>query len=242
MAKLTWLGHAGFLIESDDGTKVAIDPWTDAPTFPGTDLSGVDVVLLTHGHFDHASSAPQLLKDSGATAYCIFEVSAWLQQNGVAEKNAVGMNKGGTVEHEGWKFTMVHADHSSGCPGPDGGIVAGGDPAGFVIETPDGEVLYHAGDTNVFGDMALISELYHPLVALLPIGGHFTMAPREAAKAVELLGVEHVVPMHFGTFPILTGTPDQLRELLPTHVEVHAMDPGDSLDLSRLEEAMAAQV
>lgn len=236
MSKLTWLGHSGFLIESD-GQRLSIDPWTDAPTFPGTDLRDVDVVLVTHGHHDHAGSAPDICTVSGATLVCIHEVTFWARGRGMPEDRIVGMNLGGTVEHGGWRITMVPAVHSGGCPGPDGhahGLVPGGAAAGFVVETPDGQRIYHAGDTAAFLDMRLIGEMWSPTLALLPIGGHYTMDPRGAAKAVELLGVEHVVPMHYGTFPVLTGTPDQLREQVAGHVTVHVLEPGEALDLGAI--------
>ena len=144
------------------------------------------------------------------------------------------MNKGGTVEAAGIGVTMTSADHSAGDWNPDGGVpLYLGEPAGFVLTMEDGFRIYHAGDTAVFGDMRLIGELYRPHIALLPIGGHFTMGPREAALAVELLGVKHVVPIHYGTFPLLAGTPDQLRSELATRglgdVQVHVLAPGASL-------------
>ncbi len=238
MAQITWLGHAGFVVEAKNGSRLAIDVWKDAPTFPANaDLDNLDLVVVTHGHFDHAGSAPDLVKATGATLVCIHEITFWAQQNGVPEEQIVGMNKGGTFEKDGWKLTMVQAIHSGGCPGGDDHghhIIPGGSAAGWVIETPDGERIYHAGDTTVFLDMQLIRELYHPALALLPIGGHYTMGPREAAKAIELLGVDHVIPMHYGTFPILAGTPDELREHAAQHVAVHVMEPGTSLDVDEI--------
>ncbi|HET6399756.1 MAG TPA: metal-dependent hydrolase [Candidatus Thermoplasmatota archaeon] len=233
MTVLTWLGHAGFLLESR-GSKLAVDVWRRGPTWSRTDLSGLAVLALSHGHFDHAEDAPDILKETGATGVAIFEVASWLQQNGVPSERAVGVNKGGTWTKDGWTLTMVDAVHSSGCP--DGGtLVTGGEAAGWVIRTPDGEVVYHAGDTAVFGDIQLLRRLYRPEVALLPVGGHFTMGPREAALAVELLGVRHVVPMHYGTFPILSGTPRQLQDEVGPGVHVHELQPGGRLDLAALQ-------
>jgi L-ascorbate metabolism protein UlaG (beta-lactamase superfamily) len=235
MATLTWLGHAGFLVEAD-GRRAVVDAWRNAPTWPDVPLDGLDFVLVTHGHYDHAESAPQLCAD-GATLVCIHEVTFWAKGRGVPEDQIVGMNIGGKYEQDGWRFTMVQAVHSGGCPGPDEHghhIVPGGAAAGFVIETPDGARIYHAGDTAIFLDMQLIAELWRPDVALLPIGGRFTMDPRAAAKAVELLRVKHVVPMHYGTYPALAGTPLELRAAVPRGTTVHALAPGESLDLDDL--------
>lgn len=234
MARITWLGHAGFLIESE-GKQIAIDAWLNGPTFPGKDLSTVDMVVVSHGHFDHCEDAPAICKASGATLVCIHEIQFWARQQGVAEDKIVSMNKGGTFRQDGWELTMVDAVHSGGCPGDDGQIVPGGSAAGWVIRCPDGDVIYHAGDTAVFLDMQLIGEMYRPKVALLPIGGHFTMDPKGAGKALELLAVDHVVPMHYGTFPVLAGTPDELQQHAPAHVHIHAIQPGDTMDLAPLQ-------
>lgn len=236
MTSITWLGHSGFLIECD-GRKVAIDAWMRGPTFPGTDLSDVGLVLVSHGHFDHAEDAPVICNASGARLLCMHEVSFWAQAQGVPEDKVVGMNIGGTYEWNGWRFTMVQAIHSGGCPGNENNIVPGGASAGWIIRCPDGEIIYHAGDTAPFGDMELIAEMYQPRIAMLPIGGHFTMGPRGAAKAVDLLGAEHVVPMHYGTFPLLKGTPGQLREHVDPDVTVHELKPGQKLDLAPLQVA-----
>ncbi len=233
MAKLTWLGHAGFLIESS-GKTLAIDAWLDGPTFPGTSLHRVDVVAVTHGHFDHAQNAPTICNANGATLVCIHEIKFWAKQQGLAEDHIVSMNIGGTVEVHGFRLTMVPAVHSGGCPGDDGQIVAGGAAAGFIIKCPDGDVIYHAGDTAVFGDMRLIAEMYPFKLALLPIGGHFTMDPVGAAKAVQLLGAKHVVPMHYGTFPALAGTPAQLASRVASDVHIHVLEPGTVLDTRTL--------
>ena len=232
---LIWLGHATFLLETPGGKRVLIDPWLQGnPACPDSWKSPgpVDLILVTHGHFDHAAEVPETAHSTRAKAVvCNFETSVWFEKKGV--EGLVGMNKGGTVELEGLKVTMVSADHSCGITDDDGSIVYGGEAAGYVIECENGYRIYHAGDTNVFGDMAIIGELYSPDVALLPIGDFYTMGPREAAKAVELLGTKHVVPMHFGTFEALKGTPEALRHELGVRdvdgVEVIALEPGDTL-------------
>lgn len=234
MATLTWLGHAGFLIESE-GSKLVVDAWKGAPTFPGTDLDDVDVVVVSHGHYDHCESAPEIVTASGAPLVCIHEITFWAKERGVPEDRIIGMNKGGTVEVGDWTLSMVDAVHSGGCPGPDEhghAIVPGGSAAGWIIEAPDGTRIYHAGDTAVFLDMQLIGEMHQPDVALLPIGGHFTMDARGAARAVELLGVDRVIPMHYGTFPLLAGTPDQLRDQTDKRVRIDVLEPGEPFDLA----------
>jgi L-ascorbate metabolism protein UlaG (beta-lactamase superfamily) len=230
--RVTWLGHAAFLIESGDGgARVAIDPFIEKnPKFPkGFAYGKLDVVAGTHGHFDHfGADGIDLAKKSGAMIVCIFELSLFCQRKGAARVS--GMNKGGGQSVAGVEFRMVQAVHSSGTS-------AGGDdnppsdPCGFVMTFPDGFRIYHAGDTNVFADMALIGELYRPDLALLPIGDFYTMGPREAAKACELLAVPRVIPMHWGTFPALTGTPDALRKEIEKRgvkTEVIALAPGES--------------
>jgi L-ascorbate metabolism protein UlaG (beta-lactamase superfamily) len=226
--RITWLGHAAFKIQSAAGKVVYIDPWLGNPKCPDGEkqVQQADLLLVTHGHFDHLGDTVQIAQQTEAKVVCNFEISVWLEQQGV--KSAIGMNKGGTLEFDGLRITMVSADHSSGISG-DHGIVDGGSPNGYVLELENGFKLYHAGDTNVFGDMRLIGELYQPDLAMLPIGGFYTMSPREAAHAVRLLGVNQVIPMHYGTFPALAGTPEQLRSALEGHpAEVIALQPGQT--------------
>ncbi len=229
---LTWLGHAAFRIGTADGRVVLVDPWLDNPKAPPSakNLDRADAVLVTHGHFDHLGNTAEIARQHGAKVLAIYEVATWLQGHGVPEDQLIPMNKGGTVDLDGVRVTMVHAQHSSGITG-ENGLEPGGDAAGYVVRFGNDFSLYHAGDTNVHADMRLIGELYQPQVALLPIGGHFTMGPTEAASAARMLGVRAVVPMHYGTFPLLTGTPAQLREALgAAEIEVVELEPGGSLE------------
>jgi L-ascorbate metabolism protein UlaG (beta-lactamase superfamily) len=233
----TWYGHSCYEVRTPGGKVVIIDPWFKNPRSPRTadSIERCDVLLVTHGHFDHMGEAVALASRLRPAWPCMHEMSLWLARRlpGGADA-AIGMNKGGTVEVADLRITMVHADHSAGDWNPGGETTLYlGDPAGFVVEVENGFRFYHAGDTTAFGDMRLIGELHRPELAILPIGGHFTMGPREAALAVELLGVKHVIPVHYGTFPILAGTPDQLRSELAARglddVEVHAPEPGGSV-------------
>jgi Predicted Zn-dependent hydrolases of the beta-lactamase fold len=224
-------------VRTPGGKVVLIDPWFGNPSSPrqAEAVDRCDLLLVTHGHGDHMGDAVALASRLRPAWPCIHEMSLWLARRLPGGGDAViGMNKGGTVEVAGLRVTMVGAEHSAGDWNADGGVpLYLGEPAGFVVELENGFRFYHAGDTAVFGDMALIRDLYAPDIALLPIGGHFTMGPREAALAVELLGVKHVLPIHYGTFPLLAGTPDQLRAELAArglgNVAVHAPQPGGSV-------------
>jgi L-ascorbate metabolism protein UlaG (beta-lactamase superfamily) len=190
-------------------------------------LPKLDALLVSHGHFDHIADAVDLAKANACPVVSNFETACWLKSKGVT--TTLEMNKGGTVEVAGVKATMVHADHSCGISDGDA-VVYGGEAGGFVVTLENGFRFYFAGDTNVFGDMALIRRIYAPDVAVLPIGGHFTMAPPEAAVALELLGVKRCVPCHYGTFPLLKGTPEELAKLAPD-VEVITPEPGETVEL-----------
>jgi L-ascorbate metabolism protein UlaG (beta-lactamase superfamily) len=224
---LTWLGHATFRVESPGGKRIYIDPFLNGnPKCPADEVTPerVDVIAITHGHGDHVGDTLELSKKHSCPVVAPVELADWLSSQGVAE--AHDPNKGGTVEVAGVKFTLTHAFHSSS--NNDGAYM--GEPCGIIVTLEDGTKVYFAGDTSVFGDMALIRRLYSPDVAVLPIGGHYTMDPKEAAVALELLGTKRCVPCHFGTFPILAGTPQELKQLAPD-VDVAEIEPGDSIEL-----------
>jgi L-ascorbate metabolism protein UlaG (beta-lactamase superfamily) len=226
--KLTWLGHGTFRIETPEGTTVLVDPWVMGnPACPESEktVKKVDVMLCTHGHFDHIGDAVEIAKRHNPTVVGIFELCGWLESKGA--KKLAPMNKGGTQTVGDLRVTMVQAVHSCGIQDGDK-VIYGGEACGYVIEFKNGVKLYHAGDTAVFGDMSIIRELYAPEIALLPIGDHYTMSPREAAYACKLLQPKTVIPMHFATFPVLTGTPAELKKLAPG-VEVVEMKPGQTV-------------
>ncbi len=200
---ITWLGHASFSVRTPGGKTVLFDPWyTGNPSFPESKKpTKADVMLVSHGHSDHITDAASVAKSTGATVVAIWEIYSWLQGKGV--QNLEPMNKGGTIEVKGLRITMTDARHSSSFD--ENGIVYLGEPAGFVVRLENGQTIYYAGDTSLFGDMKLIGEIYKPDIAFLPIGDRFTMGPDTAAIAAKWLGVKQVVPMHWGTFPLLTG-------------------------------------
>jgi L-ascorbate metabolism protein UlaG (beta-lactamase superfamily) len=228
--KITWLGHASFKITTAGGQVILIDPWISGPTCPAElkKFDRVDLLLITHGHADHFADVLPIARQYQPKVVVIYETGIWLESKKIA--NVLAMGKGGTQTFGDVAVTMVDAVHSNSIV-DDGNIIYAGEPAGFIVKLPGNFSLYHAGDTSLFGDMRLIGEMYQPNLSLLPIGDHYTMGPREAAQAIRLLGVRHVIPMHFGTFPLLTGTPEMLKEETGdvAGLRIHTLQPGETL-------------
>lgn len=230
--EITYYGHSTFLIKSPGGKRVVIDPWLEGnPSCPEhmREIDHVDVIAVTHGHFDHTGDVISLAGKHGAKVVSNWEICDWLGSKGV--ENCMPMNKGGRLEVDGISFVMTHAQHSSSMKEEDGTTVYGGEPAGFVMTFENGRTVYHAGDTNLFGDMRLISEIYEPELSMLPIGDLFTMSPLEASHACRMLESKWVIPMHYGTFPLLTGTPEELKKLTADmdSLTVIDMKPGETI-------------
>lgn len=226
----TWLGHATVRCTLPGGEVVLIDPWVMGnPACPDSlkRFDRMDAMLISHAHSDHMGDAVELAKRHRPRHVVgCYEICTWLQSKGI--ENCQGMNLGGSQELLGLTVSMVRADHSCGLLDGDH-VVYGGVAAGFVVKLAGGFTFYHAGDTALFSDMQLIAELYRPELAFLPIGDLYTMGPDQAALACGLLGVKQVVPMHYGTFPALTGTPAQLRALVePRGVQVIELKPGET--------------
>lgn len=228
---ITWLGHSTFLLRTPGGKRLLFDPWlAKNPACPDAMKKPpkVDLILVSHGHGDHIEDLVLCARESGAPVVAMYELCEWLGRKGI--QNVAPMNKGGTMTVAGLQVTMTDARHSSSFF-DNGQMVYMGEPAGFVVRLEDGRSIYFAGDTSLFGDMRLIGELYSPEIAFLPIGDRFTMGPDTAAKACELLRPRLVVPMHWGTFPLLTGTPADLKTRLAGQgVDVLELRPGETAE------------
>jgi L-ascorbate metabolism protein UlaG (beta-lactamase superfamily) len=228
---LTWYGHSTVLLTSPRGKRIMIDPFVHSnPSCPEHlhNVTHLDALLITHGHSDHMGDALKVV-ETGRPKHvvAVHEIAEWLASKGV--KHTSGMNRGGSQTIDGIKVTLTQAFHSSTIE-DSGELVALGEACGIVVEMENGFRVYHAGDTDLFGDMALLGELWRPDLALLPIGDHYTMNPEMAARAARLLGVKRVVPIHYGTFPVLTGTPDRLRAAgAADGLEVIELKPGETL-------------
>src|SRR5688572_1240399 len=226
---ITWLGHATFIITTPGGKRIVTDPWLEGnPACPANmkRIDAADVILLTHGHSDHSGDVVSVARATNAPVVCVHELSLWLERKGL--QNVTGMGIGGTVSVAGLEITMVPAVHTSSVVENDTTVYLGL-AAGFVVKMENGQSFYFAGDTALFGDMRLIAELHTPEIAFLPIGDHYTMGPAAAALAARMLGVRQVVPMHYGTFPVLTGTPDELKRLVdPYGIDVLVLKPGQT--------------
>ncbi|HUU76500.1 MAG TPA: metal-dependent hydrolase [Methanoregulaceae archaeon] len=216
--ELTWYGHSCFLLKGNK--TILIDPFAPEGNIPKTP----DIIAVTHGHADHMGETVRLNRPTVS----INEVAKYLKARGIP---AEGMNIGGSIVMEGVKFTMTQAIHSAWIE-EEGLGFAGGGTAGFVIEMDDKRV-YHAGDTALFSDMKLIGELYHPDVALLPIGGRFTMGPEEAMIAARYVGAPLVIPMHYNTWPVISQDPELFKSVLErtTDIKVRVMNPGETIQI-----------
>jgi L-ascorbate metabolism protein UlaG (beta-lactamase superfamily) len=229
--RITWLGHSTFLLTLPNGKRVVTDPWLGNPNCPPAfakpeALKPVDLILVSHGHSDHTEDVAALARATHAPVVCLFEVGLYFTDKGL--QSVADMSIGGTQTLAGVRITMTQAVHSGSIV--DGGrIVYLGGAAGYVLRAEGMPTIYFAGDTGIFGDMKIIGEIYKPEIAFLPIGDHYTMGPDTAALAARWLGVRQVVPMHWGTFSLLTGTPAMLKEHLSgSRIEVLELAPGET--------------
>jgi len=228
---ITWLGHSTFLLGLADGKRIVLDPWLSNPRCPPQfakpdALKPVDLILVSHGHSDHTGDVVPLARATQAPVVCIFELGGHFVERGLQDVRDMGV--GGTQTVNGIRVTMTWSAHS-GSVVDDARVVYSGGATGFIIRAPGTPTIYFAGDTGLFGDMKMIGELYKPEIAFLPIGDHYTMGPDTAAIAARWLGVRQVVPMHWGTFPLLTGTPEMLKEQLAgTGINVLELEPGET--------------
>jgi L-ascorbate metabolism protein UlaG (beta-lactamase superfamily) len=226
---ITWHGHSTFVIVTPGGKRIVTDPWLEGNPMCPPDkkrITQADLILLSHGHSDHTGDVVPVSRATNAPIVAVYELSLWLERKGL--KNVTGMGIGGTISVAGLQVSMVPAIHTSSTVENDE-IVYLGEAAGFVVRMENEQAFYFAGDTAFFGDMRLIAEMHKPDIAFLPIGDHFTMGPEAAGLACRMLGVRQVVPMHYGTFPILTGTPERLKHFVDPHgIDVLVLKPGET--------------
>lgn len=227
--KITWYGHSAFRVEFAD-VVMMIDPFlSGSPAFDGEVMEaakGATHVALTHGHDDHIGDAVDICKATGAHLFGVYELALYMQEQGVESVDPMGT--GGSIYHDDFTITLVRADHSSS----SGGVYLG-NPGGLIIHAKaEGKTLYHMGDTDIFGDMALINELYKPDIGIVPIGDRFTMNPCSAATAcTRFFDFQTILPCHYGTFPLLTGTPDVFAEGLGAQKgRLKVLDAGGSIE------------
>ena len=230
--KITYLGHSAFKLVSPQGVVIYIDPFLkNNPQTPADqkEVDKADLILPTHGHADHLGDTVAIAQKTNATVVAMAELATYLNKKGL--KNVVRMNKGGSYTAKGIRITMVNAQHSSSVTEGDQ-VIYIGEPGGFIIRFENGFTVYHAGDTAVMADMKIFADLYKPSLAFLPIGSHFTMDPREAAYASQLLRPQFAIPMHYKTFPVLTGTPEAFTQEMKDQpgVKVIVMSPGQTIE------------
>ena len=239
-ARATFLGHAAFRIETPGGKTIYIDPWLGNPKAPANakQVDKADLILVTHGHADHVGETVEVAKKTNARVGALAEMATYFGTQGIAVANILRMNVGGTataIPGMPIKVTMIRADHSSTVFYTDPqtkitSMTPGGVAIGYVIHLENGLRILHAGDTALYGDMELFGKRYKPDVAMLPIGDHFTMGPEDAAESAKMFGVKTVIPMHYGTFPVLTGTVEAFRGALSPQITLRAPAPGDTVE------------
>lgn len=231
MATLTWHGHSCFTLETDDGTRILFDPWLDEN--PKADIKAdqvgkLDYILVSHGHFDHFADCVKIAKKTGATVVSTFELVTFCQSQGV--ENGHGMNIGGSYLFPFGRVKLTPALHTGSIAGDDGTHTT--DCCGFLVSLDGGPNLYHAGDTALIMDFQLLKGRVD--IALLPIGDNFTMGPEDAARAVEMIAPDVVVPMHYDTFPMIEQDPEGFRQMVGDQARVEILQPGGTLDLGGL--------
>ena len=229
MARLTWHGHSCFTLETGDGTRIMIDPWLDEnPTadIKAADVEKLDYILVSHGHFDHFADCIPLAKRTGATVISTFELVSFCEQEGV--KNGHGMNIGGAYLFPFGRVKLTPAVHTGSIAGDKEGAFTT-DCCGFLISLDGGPSIYHAGDTALITDMQLLRGRVD--LAILPIGDNFTMGPEDAARAVEMIQPETVIPMHYNTFEVIHQNPESFREMVGEAARVEILEPGGSYEL-----------